>query len=217
MYILFPVINRKCGPDKQSGQDTGIYTLGDELQTVKRNTTQSYEVCTRYAFPSFENDGILNKQRKDIIDYGNSESRPIHIEICQCTPNTLAKLDRQRQMMHRDIKTSFNILSKSGCNGPRSGIETHSQGLKCWTCGETVDAIDCTKFPHYSRYYQDNEEASGSQELDIKGKDNAVSANQDVITYPDIWTKECLKNDRYCVVQFIIDQYGNNRKPMLNP
>jgi hypothetical protein len=122
------------------------------------------------------------------------------------------ELGHNKAIMRLGSTTSSKKISHSGCNGPRIGIETHPQGLKCWTCGETVDARECTKFPYYSANNQNGEEASVNQDLDSNGNGHFMSANKPVITYPNEWSKECLKNEKYCVVQLITDQYGNNRE-----
>ena len=136
----------------------------------------------------------------------------MHIEICQCTPHKSKELDRDKHISRAWSTTISNKLSQSGCNGPRSGIETHPQGLKCWTCGETVDATDCTKFPYYSSDYRNNEKESKGSHQELYSNDQLTSASKAVITYPNEWSKACLMNDKYCVVQFIVDPYGNNRK-----
>ena len=147
-----------------------------------------------------------------MIDYDNEPPRPMHIEKCQCTPHLPEQLDHHKHILRAGHKASSNKLSPSGCNGPRSGIDTHPQGLKCWTCGETADATDCTEFPYYTRLDQFDGEASGREELYSREYKNLVSAKQTVTMDPNKWSKECLKNDKYCVIQYIVDQYGNNRK-----
>ena len=143
----------------------------------------------------------MSKQRKDIVDYDNNKLKPMRIEICQCIPHVKKELGHDKDIMRAWSTTSSKKISQSGCNGPRIGIETHPQGLKCWTCGETVDARDCTRFPYYSANNQNGEEPSVIQDLDSKGNGHFMSANKPVITYPNEWSKECLKNEKYCVVQ----------------
>ena len=130
-------------------------------------------------------------------------------EICQCIPYVTKEPDQSKRMMHKIKTANFNTLSQTGCNGLRSGIETHPQGLKCWTCGETVDATSCDNFPYYTKSYPDIEEAST---LQSNGNGQVTSANDPILTHPNEWSKDCLKNDKYCVVQYIVDQYGKNRK-----
>ena len=130
-------------------------------------------------------------------------------EICQCIPYVTKEPDQSKRIMHKIKTANFNTLSQTGCNGPRSGIETHPQGLKCWTCGETVDATSCDNFPYYTKINPGIEEAST---LQSNGNDQVTSANEPILTHPNEWSKDCLKNDKYCVVQYIVDQYGKNRK-----
>ena len=211
-YVLIIAIHRKCGADKQSGDKTGIFELGDKLTTVEQTEILSEEICTTYAF-SIKNGGEMTsqQQRKDIIDYGNSGSKPMQIKICHCTPHWAQ--EDNLAVRERRKKTSQNKLSQSGCNGPRSGIETHPQGLKCWTCGETADAIDCTEFPYDSKDHQDKEDVSGNHDSDTKLDGQPTSASGTVKEgYQKEWSKQCLKNDKYCVVQFIVDRYGKKRK-----
>ena len=113
------------------------------------------------------------QQRKDIIYYRNSGFNPMQIKICHCTPHW-AQVGNLA-FRARSKKTSQNKLSQSGCNGPRSGIETHPQGLKCWTCGETADAIDCTEFPYDSRDHQDKEDVSGNHNSKLDGQPRFLS------------------------------------------
>lgn len=40
-------------------------------------------------------------------------------------------------------------MFQEACNGPRKGIETHQDGLRCWTCGDRPDSKSCKGFvPH---------------------------------------------------------------------
>ena len=131
-------------------------------------------------------------------------------EICQCVPHVTKEPDHTKHLLHGIKRAHSNKLSQAGCNGPRSGIETHPQGLKCWTCGETVDATSCDNFPYYSKASLSDEDASNGHSS--SGNGQITSANEPIITHPNKWSKECLKNDKYCVIQYITDQDGKNRK-----
>ena len=133
-------------------------------------------------------------------------------EICQCIPRMAREPEHSKHLLSSIKAARANNLSQTGCNGPRGGIETHPQGLKCWTCGETVDATTCDNFPYYSKDGINDEEELSSQNVLSNGNDQVTSANEPVITHPNKWSKECLKNDMYCVIQYIVDQNGKNRK-----
>ena len=120
-------------------------------------------------------------------------------EICQCIPHVTKEPDQSKRQMHKIKTANFNTLSQTGCNGPRNAIETHPQGLKCWTCGETVDATSCDNFPYYSKASPSDEEASNGHSS--SGNGQVTSANEPIITHPNKWSKECLKKDKYCVIQ----------------
>lgn len=139
-------------------------------------------------------------------------SGSMHIENCHCTPRIPQQLDHHNLILRGGGKASSRKLSPTGCNGPRHGIETHPQGLKCWTCGERADADDCSDFSYYANIGPKEYKASGNSELGSDQLDYRMSTTETVIDNQKHWSKECLKNDKYCVVQLIVDHQGNKRK-----
>ena len=156
------------------------------------------------------------------------------IDTCYCAPHPSLMLGPQNVEFDQQGEGSGdgqfsisgpenNLLSLTeGCNGPIHGIETHPQGLKCWTCGEKSDAIDCSGFLReymMDEHKGDKFEESGTEDnkhAHPDGRHHVISASSETTVtnayYNDRWSKPCLKDDKLCTFQVIVDQHGNKRK-----